>query len=456
MNQKTLLVLGAVTLAAVGGAAFKLRATDKAQASASQHGPLFPELRSKVNSVARITLRQGEDELEVSLEEGDWVLSGKGGYPAKFEKAKETVLQVANLEIDEVKTANPAYFDKLGVQDPGPDLPSRQVTLFDTEGQTLAAVVIGNTPQRARDAAFVRRGGEDQVYQTKGRVTASTRLNDWTDRDILKIPKDRVAEVIIEHPADEEHPEPERVEIALDPLDPTGKSMVVGVPADRELTYATVGDAVLGALASLQFDDVAPAQEVEFPADQTTTATFHCKDGLVLAFDLIDRDGTWWTKLSASFDEGRVEVPELPEAAPSDALLSQEDGSGPKSEEADPGAGSEETAADPQAETEVAEREAERRAQIEALLESGRAEAEELNSQHAPWAYALPTYRATNLTKRMEDLLKPLPDPEAAADAAVGGAPGDQLSQEELQQLLEGAGINPEELMQAGGSTDDG
>jgi hypothetical protein len=62
------------------------------------------------------------------------------------------------------------------------------------------------------------------------------------------------------------------------------------------------------------------------------------------------------------------------------------------------------------------------------------AEIDALNARLDRWVYELPQYSRTNLTKRLEDLLKPLPteseapavapgDGSAALDALEGGAP---------------------------------
>ena len=38
-----------------------------------------------------------------------------------------------------------------------------------------------------------------------------------------------------------------------------------------------------------------------------------------------------------------------------------------------------------------------------------------MNKAHAKWVYALPSYKATSIKKRMPELLVALPDPAAAA-----------------------------------------
>lgn len=453
MNQKSLLILGALTAAAVAGAFLTTRGGGASEVEGAEKGPLFPELMADVNAVALMRLRQGEDELELALEEGEWVLANRGGYPAKFEKAKETVIQIANLEIEEVKTANPSYFEQLGLEGPTPDGPSREITLLDGTGKTLAAVVLGNGLSRGREAAFVRRVGEDQTYQAKGRVAATSRLSEWVLTDVIKLPAERVEEVVIEHP------EGERLEIGRDPLDPARKPLVVGVPEDRELSYDTVANPILGALASLQFEGVDAAEKIELPTDALTKTTFRCDDGLVVAVELAQVDETWWARISASHDETFVPQPTPPQPPADDGPSEEAEGGGgeaaeedaPESEAAEDeslGDGGQEV--DPLTEAQAAyERELQA---YEAKLQAAREEATRLNEQHAPWIYALQSYRATNLTKRMDDLLKPLPDPDAPAAPDAGGG----LEGQDLQKLLEDAGIDPNQLMQQGGgaSTD--
>lgn len=424
MNAKTLGGLTAFT--AAFAAAFVITSGGDDDSVEAGSGLLFPTLEERVNDVARLVLRQGEDQLELRREGGTWTLGGRGGYPAEFEPAKETVLQVANLTIDEVKTANPAYHEQLGLDPDAENSRTRSVALYDESGSVLAEVLLGNTPRGTREGSFARRAGEDQTYQVDGRVTASTRLADWAETELLALAADRIASVTIEHP------DGARLDLARDPLDPASPPQVLGVPADRELSYETVASSITGALASLSLEDVAGAADGPLPAEGTTTARFTCTDGLVVTLELADVDGTWWSRIGASVDESLVPAPTPPPV--------QDEGADDTEVEAAETAEGEDAPLEPTGPSAQERYEAELAAR-ETRLQATREEAERLAAQHGPWQYALPSFRATNLTKRLEDLLKPLPEPAPNPVEGVDPEP-------DLTKLLQEAGIDPEALLQ--------
>src|SRR5262245_64317337 len=119
MKQKSVLILSVVTLAALGAAAVALHEGDTA-ASSGERTLVFPELSAKVNEVAELHIEKAGKGATLKREGGQWKLSDRGGYPAQFEKVKELVVGVADLPIEEVKTAKKENHAKLALQWPAP------------------------------------------------------------------------------------------------------------------------------------------------------------------------------------------------------------------------------------------------------------------------------------------------------------------------------------------------
>ena len=75
---------------------------------------------------------------------------------------------------------------------------------------------------------------------------------------------------------------------------------VVGVPEGRELSYATVGNGVAGALTKLALDDVRVREEMS----PTTITTFQTWDGLTITAEVVsDEESSWIAFAAAAADE---------------------------------------------------------------------------------------------------------------------------------------------------------
>src|SRR5262245_55872421 len=104
MKQKTVLALSLVTLAAVL-VAFLARRGNETSASSEAPKLLFPELEAHVNDVAEIHVEKNGKSTTIKREGGQWKLSDRGGYPAKFDPVKQIAVRLARLEVEEQKTA---------------------------------------------------------------------------------------------------------------------------------------------------------------------------------------------------------------------------------------------------------------------------------------------------------------------------------------------------------------
>ena len=206
MKQKGVLVLTLVTVAAVVVAALALKKHDAGAAHADRQ-KLFVELDGRVNDVAEITVQKGGKSATVKREGGAWRLTDRGGYPAKFDQVKQTVVRLAELAIEEEKTARTENHEKLGLKLPDPAQPAPAptdeaspespsppeseaalITLKDAGGNALAALVVGKTEWRgSTQKVYVRRANEDQVYLCSGRLDINADPGTWIDKDLLKL-----------------------------------------------------------------------------------------------------------------------------------------------------------------------------------------------------------------------------------------------------------------------------
>jgi len=417
MQLKALLGLG-VLAAGVGFAAFVTLQESNAESGPEELGNLFDGLGSRINDVAQVQISKEGESLTFSRSKDDpseWTVASIGGYPAKFEPIKRAIVRLADMEIREKKTNKPENYEKLGVSDPEAEgSSSLLVTLQDASGDELASAILGETSYRGRSSTtYVRRQGEDRVYLCDGRIEAQPTLRTWIDTVALKLEKDRVQSVTISHA------DGETVQLDRSPENHT-QFVVANVPPGRELKYDGIADGVASALASLNFDDVRPASEVDFTTEPLARSNFVCHDGLVVTIETARFEDQTWARISTSY-----EAPPTPEPAGETAEESSEGQESEGHSEDDGHDHGDETAATPDP----------------ALV---RSEAEEMSGRHARWAYALPSYKADAIARRMVDLLNELPQEGEEAALDPGGLPAvapDTPSPEELQRLLEQAGL---------------
>ena len=89
------------------------------QPPASGGGLLLPGLGEDLDQVTRVTVTGAGNEPIATLqrdEDGGWTIAEKAGYPADVAKVRETLIGLAEARIVEAKTANPEFYDRLGVE----------------------------------------------------------------------------------------------------------------------------------------------------------------------------------------------------------------------------------------------------------------------------------------------------------------------------------------------------
>lgn len=395
MKQKHLILLSSVTVVVVVAATMARRESGAA-AEHHRQGKVLEGFLDRINDAAVVEVtRSGAEPIEVRRQGDTWTVRELGGYPAKFDKVKGALMHLAELEVAEQKTSDPARYADLGVQEPeeatgdGAAGGPTRVVVKDAEGATLAALVLGERKPGRVQQVYVRRVGEAPSYLATGQVTLPRDWKGWVDPQALNLAGDRVSSVTVRH-ADGEVLRVERVKRGEPNFE------VEAVPEGRELTAPTAANYMSNTLSYLTFDKVRPAAEVDFSTPEAVTE-LRTWSGLVVVAEVAQAEGTPWVRLVARYEE-----PPAPAAEEEHAHDAEEEGEHADGEHADHDHGSHDGA--------------------EAELPSAdevRKEVEELNAKLAGWAFTFPAYKQSNLTKRMEDLLAPLEGEVEDLDAAL-------------------------------------
>jgi len=127
---------------------------------------------------------------------GAWTLPKYSGYPADAEsRVRDAALLLVELPIVGVASEVAGDHRLFGVIEPdkeklkvGDEGVGLLVRFEDAKGQDLASVVIGKKVSGAEGHRYVRKVGQDVVYDVKiDPDQLSTKFKDWIDKDLLKM-----------------------------------------------------------------------------------------------------------------------------------------------------------------------------------------------------------------------------------------------------------------------------
>lgn len=405
MNRTTVLIGAALALLLSGLAAWL--AVDRQPArEQAEPGLLLPTLAAQVNDITQLRLVGAGAKTLATLQRGDagWTLAERDGYPADATRVRELLLKLSQLRGVEAKTANPALHARLGVEDVAQDdATSLRVELQAGDGEPLA-LVLGDADSQGK-AVYARREGEAQSWLSDGLVDPPREAARWLSRELTRIDVPRVSAVTVTHGDGDVV----RIRRAADGDD---EFVLDNLPRGRESLGGMATSATAAFLADLTLEDVQKADAVTVPeAAQRSAARFALSDGVVMTLDLW-RDGTRsLARLQAELDAAAVDAALADEQARDRALyaalLAEYEAKQAQADApVDAAAETDTTEVAPQKPTapqSVAEPEAHAERRRAALAE----EVAALNARFEGWVFVLPSFKATNLHKRLEDYLKP-------------------------------------------------
>ncbi|SFN25919.1 DUF4340 domain-containing protein [Dokdonella immobilis] len=409
MNQRTLIKLGVVTVVAVI-AAFAINHSRQPVSEFSDRATsLVDGLGEHVNDVNGLTLSEagGRKTVELTRSDKGWTVKDKGGYPADTGKLRGYLLKVADASLIERKTANKERYPDIGVA----DISESTAKGIQVEIAGLAAPVsfIAGTFNAQGGGTYVRRSGEAQSWLAKGNLIPDRNASDWLRKDLANIPSERIASVTITH-ADGR---PLRV-FKNAPEDP--HYTIADLPKGREASSDFAANGLASVLADLRIDDVAPTTEVAVP-DNAKLIRYQTFDGLVVDAHEWQVGDKHYASFAASLDEdvaGKHIAAEQEKASAAAAAVEQKaaatdtgktEGSDAKAE----GASQPASPVDP--EKDRADRMATLRTEVDAL-----------NAAFQGWSFVVPAYKSANMTKTMDDLLKPLEAKAGSGPAKTAGS----------------------------------
>ena len=378
-GARTVLVLGIVTLVAVGAVLFVERGPDTPEPGGDI---VFPALLEQVNSVARIRATGSEGTFTLTRDGDAWVVEEKERHPADPDRVHKLLVGAAGMKRLEPKTSDPERYPKLWLEDPtGKDARSVRLVLDDASGAVLADWVLGDRRPSKSDASrtelYIRVADDPQAWLVEGSVPGGDKIIDWLDRTVARIDRERL------RTAEVSHTDGAMVAVSKEiPAD--GDFVLRDVPEGRETDSQYRVNDIGRFLEDLRFEDVAPASSLDFAGSVDKRLEITTFDGLRVRVDSVMRDGDAWVRLRAEVDEGLVDT------AGADAAASD----GESASESEVASGTLRS------------------------LDEVRAEAERMNARWQDWAYELPSFKRDYIAKRMDELTRAIEE----SDEEKGGS----------------------------------
>lgn len=165
----------------------------------------FPEFKD-VDECTNINIITVNDKtgvlnnLEVSFENGLWVIPSHFGYPADSEnQLGETATAFLDLVKGRNCSDNASEHSKFGVVDPENDDilegKGKKVVLKNSKGQVLAELIIGDKVEGSVKQRYVRLPQHKRVYIAQINLEPSSSFKDWVETDLLKLNKNDITSV---------------------------------------------------------------------------------------------------------------------------------------------------------------------------------------------------------------------------------------------------------------------
>ncbi len=364
MSNRNLGLLALITV--VGIAIAAVVSYYRAPETSTKEQSLYPHLSSKINTIKELDIK-GKGRTVTLLKQGDhWVIRQADGYPAKFDKIRETLLGIANLRIVADKTSNPALYSRLGVEDPNKkQANSLLVTALDNSNNPLISLIVGKhrrTPVASTaPGMYVRKAGVAQSLLVNGDLAISSDITDWFNRNLMDIHDERIKDILVQHADGSSvhlHREKGTDDFTLDDI-PKGEQA-------QSVTVNRMGTV----LQDFFVDGVRSDSKLAFPA-KTDLATITTFGGMTAKVTSAEVDNMNYARFSFSY------------SAPPPTAKQQ----------------------DPKSNDKTAEKPQQKKRDVEA-------EVQKLNKAVQGWSFEIPDFKYKLLNTSLDELIRKTPPPK--------------------------------------------
>ena len=396
MKTKTLLGLIAAAVVALIIAIVINHSSAPQSGVSEQAKPLVPGLKEHVNDVSGITLVGAGNKTLLTLrrDKDGWVIAEKSNYPVDIAKVREFLLKLSNATLLEQKTSNPKLYAELGVDDVKEN--DAKGVLVDIAGLPQPTkLIIGTYNGGGGGGTFVRRDGDAQSWLSNENLTVPKNAPDWEKRDLADIAANRVRAVTLTSG------DGKTLKVYKD-QSTDANFKIADVPKGREASSEFAANGLGSVLANLRADDVAAAKDAPI-ADKPNKAQYVTFDGVQLDATVWQRDNKDYAQFSATLDSSvaNASIDQAQAKAKSDydaALAAEKKPADAKPDSADV------KSTEPPKPLALSDPAKDRQEKLDAL----NGEVAALNKTFSGWTFILPTFKYADMTKSIDDMLKPI------------------------------------------------
>jgi Domain of unknown function (DUF4340) len=391
MKTKTLYILTGLALIALIIAFAMNRASAPKVDVADRAQPVVPGLKEHVNDVSGITFTGAGDKTLATLrkDKDGWAVVEKSNYPADMTKLREFLLKLSQSTVIEEKTSNPKRYAELGVDDVK-DAAATGVRVDIAGLAQPTKLIIGNFNGAGGGGTFVRLNGDAQSWLVNGNLTVAKNITDWEKRDLADIPASRVSTVTLTS-ADGKTWKAYK-EQASD-----ANLKVADVPKGREVSSDYAANSVSTVLNNLRADEAMSAKDAA-PPDKAAKVRYVMFDGLTVDATTWQKDNKDYAQFAVALDTAAANADI--DRAQAKAKTDYEAATAKKPADAKPDVAQTE----PSKPLALSDPAKDRQQKVDAL----NAEVVSLKKTFDGWTFVLPTYKYTDMTKTLDDVLKPL------------------------------------------------
>jgi len=303
-RSQNLIALGSVAVLAAIVAFIVVMEQDTTTTPVFQAQPMFPKLQDRLNDVIKIEIETKDETFRVERRDDIWTLPSRDNFPADLSVVRRTLIDLADLELIEKKTAQAARHQSIGLDDPAEGGEGVLVRVYGGDDLPIAGAIVSSfQPGGGADRLYVRWPAEDQTWIAKGGLELSERAEQWIATDVLTVKRSDIAAVDV---VPFEGPAYRLSRASADIPDFTLETVPEGRKTKPAYSWNTTGFA----LTSLNISDV--RSTIAAWSLDKGLVTYELFDGTMLTFGLAegeDGDVNWLTLVDATAPTPALPVP---------------------------------------------------------------------------------------------------------------------------------------------------
>jgi len=312
-----------------------------------------------MDDINTIIITKGSNNITLNRKDDNFTIKEKSGYLADAKTINELFTKCLDIKVDDFITNKKSNYKTLGLTKDTPE--SIKITFKDKNGKVISGIIVGNRTDNGR-GNYIKSINKDDVYTSLDLLYFKTDVKEYLDKSIFNIKSKDISSISLKGK--------DGYMISKGPSD---EVRLINPPEGKKVDKSSI-NSVFNVLVGLEFDDVAKAstQKLDF------TDEFICKTKNKITYHILkaNKGKNIWIKVNAM---------------------------GPSAE-------------DIQESRKISREDSEKTLKNKSsILDSGEI-AKKFNQRTNEWVYKIPSFKAKDLNKKMNDLLKKEPSKKKNKD----------------------------------------